>query len=46
MNTIAITSPAPAETGFRAMLRRFGAELRRAFELSGLPYMDGPLPPL
>ena len=37
MNTIAITSPAPAETGFRAMLRG-------AFELSGLPHMDGPRP--
>ena len=48
MNTIAITSPAtaPAETGFRAKLRRFRAELRRAFLLSGLPYMDGPMPPL
>lgn len=46
MNTIAITSPAPASTGFGAMLRRFGAQLRRAFELSGTPYVDGAMPPL
>ena len=41
MNTIASTTPTPAtaETGLRA-------KLRRAFLLSGLPYMDGPMPPL
>jgi hypothetical protein len=46
MNTIAITSPAPAKASFGDMLRRFGAQLRRAFELSGMPYVDGPMPPL
>jgi hypothetical protein len=46
MNTIAITSPAPAKASLRDMLRRFGAQLRRAFELSGAPYMDGQMPPL
>ena len=47
MNTIAIpTTSAPATTGLRARLRRFRAELRRAFLLSALPYMDGSMPPL
>jgi hypothetical protein len=50
MNTIAITShnnsDIAAPSGFAAMLRRFGAMLRRAFELSGKPYVDGAMPPL
>jgi hypothetical protein len=37
---------APAPSNFRAWLRSFGAQLRRAFELSGLPYTNGSMPPL
>jgi hypothetical protein len=46
MNTIAITSYTPAGTGFAATMRRLGAALRRAFELSGTPYVNGAMPPL
>jgi hypothetical protein len=49
MTTITATAPAtaaPAATDFRAWLRSFGAQLRRAFELSGLPYTNGSMPPL
>jgi len=49
MTTITATAPAtaaPAATDFRAWLRSVGAQLRRAFELSGLPYTNGSMPPL
>jgi hypothetical protein len=45
MNTTTI-SATPAQGSFRSWLRKFGAELRRAFELSGIPYTTGPMPPL
>jgi hypothetical protein len=45
MNTTTI-SATPAKGGFRSWLRKFGPQLRRAFELSALPYMNGPMPPL
>jgi hypothetical protein len=45
MNTITI-SATPAKSSFRGWLRKFGAELRRAFEVSGIPYTNGPMPPL
>lgn len=41
MNTIAITTPRPdASDALRRLVRRFGAKLRRALELSGAPYTD------
>jgi len=40
------TATTPDKAGFKAWLRKVGAELRRAFELSGAPYADGALPPL
>lgn len=40
------TAATPAKPDFRAWLRKLGAQLRRAFELSGTPYVDGPMPPL
>jgi hypothetical protein len=42
----AATTTTPAKPDFKAWLRTVGAKLRRAFELSGIPYMDGKMPPL
>lgn len=48
MNTATITAAAATttESAFARALRKFWAELRRAFELSGAPYVNGPMPPL
>ncbi|MFC5478969.1 hypothetical protein [Massilia suwonensis] len=45
-STTATPGKAGFKAGFKAWLRKVGAELRRAFELSGAPYADGALPPL
>jgi len=46
MTTTAANTAAPAPMDFRAWLRKVGAQLRRAFELSGTPYVDGSMPPM
>lgn len=41
MNAIAITASRPdASEALRHLVRRVGAKLRRAFELSGAPYSE------
>jgi hypothetical protein len=44
--TATINTAAPGAADFRALLRKLGAQLRRAFELSGTPYVDGSMPPM
>jgi hypothetical protein len=47
MNTITATSPRNESKGaFARLAQTFVTQLRRAIELSGAPYVNGPLPPL
>ena len=47
MTTITFRRPGSqtrSQIDFRPMLRDIGAKLRRAFELSAAPYMNGAMP--
>jgi hypothetical protein len=43
-NTAQLTTP--SNNSFARMAKAFWAQVRYAFELSGAPYVNGPMPPL
>ena len=46
MTTITLNHHVDTSISFSRFLKRLGAQLRRALELSGKPYADGPYAPL